>query len=217
MGRFIYRIIALSIHIRRLLSVARSPAFASLFSKTPSIHCCPRQDIAAQVDPAAVIELLKFDGLISEHDSGAALTAPLHAELSVFSALLRDFLDNGSTPYWVIGVSELMCIGCHTVIAKAFPDALENHARIGLRPFSVQGTHGKMCKPWVAPDLSFANAQLHFDLNGEIRQYSTDSLMNRLERYAKKRRYPDSEGMSTASFKQQMAEIMQAMRQRSAQ
>jgi len=186
MTRFIYRIIAVNIHIRRLLRLAVSRPYKSLFAKEPSIHCCPRTEISVYVDPAALTHHLNLDGLMSHHDSGATVKVPLHAELSIFTALLHDFLcECRSAPYWAIGVSKLMCVGCHTLIAKAFPRVLERlrEQPIGLKPFAVQGTHGKMYPPWVAPDLKFATTILNYDLDHEIREYCKDILVNALKKY----------------------------------
>ncbi|KAJ7223185.1 hypothetical protein GGX14DRAFT_657598 [Mycena pura] len=195
MTRFIYRIIAVNIHIRRLLRLAVSHTYKSLFAKEPSIHCCPRAEISIYVEPAALTDHLQLDGLIPRYDSGAKVKGPLHAELSVFTALLHDFCEGRSAPYWAIGVSKLMCVGCHTLIAKAFPRVLQEHP-IGLKPFAVQGTHGKMYYPWVAPDLKFATTILYCDLDHKIRECCKEILVNALKEYAEQRRLSDRSGTS---------------------
>ncbi|KAJ7220122.1 hypothetical protein GGX14DRAFT_559930 [Mycena pura] len=191
MTRFIYRIIAVNIHIRRLLRLAVSSTFQSLFVKDPSIYCCPPAEISVHVDPAALTHALNLDGLMSLDDSAATVTGPLHAELCIFTALLRGVLCEGSAPYWVIGVSKLMCVGCHILIAKAFPRVLQKYSS-GLKPFAVQGTHGKMYRPWVAPNLTFATTHLRFDLDHEIRECSKDLLVTALKEYVEQRRLSDS-------------------------
>ncbi|KAJ7223121.1 hypothetical protein GGX14DRAFT_657353 [Mycena pura] len=108
MTRFINRIIAVNIHIRRLLRLAVSHTYKSLFAKEISIHCCPRAEISVYVEPAALTDHLQLDGLLSRHDLGETVTGPLHAELSVFTALLRDFFEGRSAPYWAIGASKPM-------------------------------------------------------------------------------------------------------------
>ncbi|KAG5640968.1 hypothetical protein DXG03_006480 [Asterophora parasitica] len=188
MARFVYRIISLKIHIRRLLRLAACPAFTSIFAKDLSIQCCPSTEISVRVDPAGLLRQLQLDNLMPEYVSGATVTEPLHAELCIFATIIRLFLRDGIEPYWAIGVSKLMCVGCYTVIAKAFPLVLGKHAPCGLRRFAVQGTHGKLYRPWVAPDLTFATTHLGFDLNAEIRQSSEDLLKSALTEYAEHRR-----------------------------
>ncbi|KAG5642840.1 hypothetical protein DXG03_002046 [Asterophora parasitica] len=178
MARFVYRIISLKIHIRRLLRLAASPAFSSIFAKDLSIQCCPSTEISVHVDSEGLLRQLQLDNLVSEYVSGATVTGPLHAELCIFTTIIRLFLNDGIEPYWAIGVSKLMC-----------------------RRFAVQGTHGKMDRPWVAPDLTFATTHLGFDLNAEIRQSSEDLLKSALTEYAENRRLSDSSIESAASDK----------------
>ncbi|KAG5642841.1 hypothetical protein DXG03_002047 [Asterophora parasitica] len=108
MARFVYRIISLKIHIRRLLRLAASPAFTSIFARDLSIQCCPSTEISVHVDPAGLLRQLQLDNLMSEYASGATVTGPLHAELCIFTTIICLCLRDGIEPYWAIGVSKLI-------------------------------------------------------------------------------------------------------------
>ncbi|KAG5640202.1 hypothetical protein DXG03_000594 [Asterophora parasitica] len=108
MARFVYRIISLRIHIRRLLRLAASPAFTSIFARDLSIQCCPSTEISVHVDPAGLLRQLQLDNLTPEYASGEEATGPLHAELCIFTTIIRLFLREGIEPYWAIGVSKLI-------------------------------------------------------------------------------------------------------------
>ncbi|KAE9411439.1 hypothetical protein BT96DRAFT_12445 [Gymnopus androsaceus JB14] len=53
-------------------------------------------------------------------------------------------LEKKPEAYWVIGASKLLCAGCHTIIAKAYPEVLQANPQTGLKPIAVHGCHGKL-------------------------------------------------------------------------
>ncbi|KAE9383171.1 hypothetical protein BT96DRAFT_929973 [Gymnopus androsaceus JB14] len=113
--------------------------------------------------------------------------------------LIEVFICKKQTPYWIIGVSKLMCVGCHTVIAKAYPQVLEEHPDAGLKPSAVHGCHGKLYQGWAAPNLSFE--QLDFNLNGEVRIRAENLLLASLKVHVAQRRLSDS-SISASSDKE---------------
>jgi hypothetical protein len=69
--------------------------------------------------------------VVAEHGSGMTVTGRLPAELNIFATLLPEILREWKQPpYWAIGVSELMCVGCYAMLAKAFPKVLSQHENI---------------------------------------------------------------------------------------
>ncbi|KAF9061008.1 hypothetical protein BDP27DRAFT_1338819 [Rhodocollybia butyracea] len=66
----------------------------------------------------------------------------MHTELNLFQTFPEAALEQ---PYWVSGVSKLMCIGCYTVIKKAFLVILRRHMVHGLcavtASYPLRGQH----------------------------------------------------------------------------
>ncbi|KAJ7230715.1 hypothetical protein GGX14DRAFT_411884, partial [Mycena pura] len=195
MTRFIFRIIAVNIHIRRLLRLAVSPSFTMFFTNNPIVKCCPAVQRSVVVDPSSLLGTMDdHEGLVTQYESSKTVTGPLHAELLIFSMLLQEYFSGEPASYPAIGVSELMCVGCHVIIAKAFPQVIKEHrGQMGnMKPFIVQGTHGKMYRPWVAPDLSLATSSLQFDLDSSVRIAADGYLRRALAQYIESRRLSDS-------------------------
>ncbi|KAJ7230633.1 hypothetical protein GGX14DRAFT_584059 [Mycena pura] len=194
MTRFIFRIIAVNIHIRRLLRLAVSPTYKSFFDNYPIIKYCPPVERSAVVDPSSLLKTMNaHEGVVTKYELPETITGPLHAELSIFSTLLQESF-SGESPYPAIGVSKLSCVGCYAIIAKAFPQVIKEHeGQMGsMNPFIIQGTHGKMYWPWVAPDLSFATHFLPFDLDLSMRIAADQYLREALAQYIDSRCLSDS-------------------------
>ncbi|KAF9052171.1 hypothetical protein BDP27DRAFT_1433895 [Rhodocollybia butyracea] len=186
MTRFIYRLLAIEIHTRRLLRLAVSPSFVKIFTNPVEIECCPLRERSITIYPHNSLKL-GTPGLVSSFETTKEVKVSLHAELNVFQRLLEAALMKKEQPYWVIGISKLMCVGCYTVIAKAFPAILQRHTVHGLTPITVQGSDGKLSSPWAAPDLSFAEQYVGFDLNLEVRECTEKFIRGALCRYAEHR------------------------------
>ncbi|KAE9411438.1 hypothetical protein BT96DRAFT_12444 [Gymnopus androsaceus JB14] len=60
MTRYIYRIIAIIIHTRRLLRIAVSPAYNKFIDKEFNIHPCPKMLQKIYVDPQKLLESTKL-------------------------------------------------------------------------------------------------------------------------------------------------------------
>lgn len=123
---FIYRVLSIVIHIRRLLHLAVSTTFSQFFFRKRYFYYCKSVERSIIVDSNEILKKNSFPNLKAVCNKKTT-SSPLHAELVVFETLLRFVLENRVQPYWVIGVSKLMCVGCHTVIAKAYPEVLESH------------------------------------------------------------------------------------------
>lgn len=137
MTRYIYRIIAIIIHTRRLLRIAVSPAYNKFFDKEFNIHPCPKMLQKIYVDPQKLLESTKLPVLSAVRPPNTITTASLHAELNIFATLIKMTLEKKPEAYWVIGASKLLCAGCHTIIAKAYPEVLQANPQTGLvRSFS---------------------------------------------------------------------------------
>ncbi|KAF9059522.1 hypothetical protein BDP27DRAFT_1431233 [Rhodocollybia butyracea] len=191
--RFIYRIIATVIHIRRLLLLAVSPRLVQIFRHPAVVQCCPlrKQTVTVYSDKSSDFEV---PGLVSSFENTTNLNVTLHAELNVFQTLLEAALIRGEHPYWVIGVSKLTCISCYTLIRKAFPAVLGQHIDHGLAPITLQDCHGKLYSSWAAPDLSFAEPYVQFDLNSEVRMRAEHFIRTSLLEYVQRSRFFEKGG-----------------------
>ncbi|KAF9059521.1 hypothetical protein BDP27DRAFT_1431232 [Rhodocollybia butyracea] len=147
---------------------------------------------------------------ISSFEETTKVDIALHAELNVFQTL-EAALIKGEQPYWVIGVSKLMCFGCYTVIGKAFPAALKasylHNLSLLQDPITVQGCHGKPYASWAAPDLSFAEHYVGFDLNLKVRRWAEQFIRDALCQHMEYRRLSE-EGEDVES--KLIAEIAEA-------
>lgn len=118
MTRFVRRTIAICIHMRRLMRLAFSPKFAPFWAEVPTIKCCTSATQTVRVDgPKAVKNLSQMGDasgdILMPHPKLPVTTykAQPHAELKVFAILIQEAL-NSRIPYWAIGTSKLMCLGC---------------------------------------------------------------------------------------------------------
>jgi hypothetical protein len=66
-------------------------------------------------------------------------------------------------------------------------------------PITVQGCHGKLSSSWAAPDLSFAEQYIGFDLNLEIRKRAENLIRDALNQYLEHRRLSGSSVVSESS------------------
>ncbi|KAF9526350.1 hypothetical protein CPB83DRAFT_857955 [Crepidotus variabilis] len=181
MTRFLYRIIAISIHMQQLISIALSPRYKAFFKNDAKIQCCPELIKFVNVKPQHVISKLPKTTPIVAEKHTRRKEVWVHAELKIFMALLQETFE-GKPPYWVIGVSNLLCVGCHTLIGQAFPWVLREHPHTVLSPFAIPGSHGKIY-PWTAPDLSFATGPIGFNMEEVIRHNMKQRMEHTLKEY----------------------------------
>ncbi|KAJ7130329.1 hypothetical protein C8R44DRAFT_775352, partial [Mycena epipterygia] len=103
------------------------------------VHSCRSPRVVAEPDDGL------WEHIVTEYDTRRDVTGALHAELNIFTTLIEEVLRNQEQPpYWAIGGSNLMCIGCYTIIAKAFPRALkqQNHKTmlVSFPPFATMSS-----------------------------------------------------------------------------
>ncbi|KAF9526348.1 hypothetical protein CPB83DRAFT_908456 [Crepidotus variabilis] len=167
---FVYRIVNFNIYISRLIEIAKISRFKDLFHADPEIRCCPEMMKNVNVKPQHIVNKLPKATTIVASTVNKGTKVPVHAELKIFVALLQEAF-KGKTPYWLIGVSELLCVGCYTLMNEAFSRILQRYPHTLLSPLTIPGSHGRI-HPWTAPDLSFATEPLDFNMEREIRRHA---------------------------------------------
>ncbi|KAF9063804.1 hypothetical protein BDP27DRAFT_1367676 [Rhodocollybia butyracea] len=97
MTRFIYRLLAIEIHTRRLLRLAVSPSFVKIFTNPVEIECCPLRERSITIYPHNSLKL-GTPGLVSSFETTKEVKVSLHAELNVFQRLLEAALVKKEQP-----------------------------------------------------------------------------------------------------------------------
>ncbi|KAJ7931710.1 hypothetical protein B0H13DRAFT_2524663 [Mycena leptocephala] len=140
--------------------------------------------------PTLVSSARKLSSIAARRSHGPPSRRAQHLR-DLLPEILREWKQ---PPYWAIGVSKLMCVGCYAMLAKAFPKA----------PFTIQGSHGKMHRPWVAPDLSFATQILGFDLDSAMRSGAEEYIRDTLSNYVEQRSLSDGSVGSAISSRMEL-------------
>lgn len=141
MTRYIYRIIAIVIHTRRLLRLTVSPSYHGFFNRMFNIQVHPTSKRKIQVQPRKLLKNLPVFSVAADTPGMKSReNVMLHAELVIFETLIKRALKGFPPTYGVIGTSKLLCIGCHTIIKEAYPEVLNANPPTSLVhsfPFSV--------------------------------------------------------------------------------
>ncbi|KAJ7058161.1 hypothetical protein C8F01DRAFT_1085940 [Mycena amicta] len=200
MARFIDRVLAPARHIQRLLRLPISSTYWELFRKDVQIEICSSESIAANIDAPALIERLGLEDNIFNGLKQGPIEQQPHAELQIFQRLLEKHLLEHKTPFWVIGASKLMCVGCHTYVGEGWRRVVRDlDPRHTLKPMCFQGCHGKTYPGWVPADLSDFDEILGCDVNAKIRKHTANILDEKLKEYVEQRRRSDSSVSSATS------------------
>ncbi|KAJ7058194.1 hypothetical protein C8F01DRAFT_311130 [Mycena amicta] len=193
MARVIYRVLAPALHIHRLLRLPISSTYWQLFNKDVQIKICSLASTGANIDAPALIKRLGLEDNIFDGLKQGPIEQRPHAELQIFQRLLEEHLLEHTTPFWVIGVSKLVCVGCHAYVGQGWRRVVRDLSPLHtLKPICFQGCHGKTYPGWVPADLSDFDNVLGCDVNAEIRKHTASLLDEKLKEYVEQRGRSDS-------------------------
>ncbi|KAF9037413.1 hypothetical protein BDZ89DRAFT_1129935 [Hymenopellis radicata] len=203
--RYVARMLSIIVHVMRLVKLAVSPTYKDLFTRArpPTIQYLTPVPRSVLIDTGAALQFLA-DSPDDSSDTFSSTDDTIHR---LENRLLKDALEGppgGLSPYWVIGTSKLMCAGCYTTIARAYPKVLQDHETIAraypkvlqdhesqlrkLKPFLVQGSHGKVYAPWIPPTLSNLDELVGFDFDRRVKSATLDIMKDDLMTIVNSRR-----------------------------